>query len=143
MTNKKKKSVNYKRIMYVAIAIIILIAVVILITKIFGSSNKSKSTDEHFKFESYSGETKISDLDVTFKKNKITDVTITLYFDSSATAKELETIYKLESSYEKVSSNGNKLIMHYNEDELNKLGSLSNRDDVIGKFQNEGYVYKK
>lgn len=138
----KKTKINYKLIAAIAILIVAIILIVIFAVKANKSNKKKTIENSELKFEFVSNDVVISELEIKYKNDKVNDAIITYIFDNNEIAKEIAAVYKEQDEYVDVKVEDNKMTMHYNEKEVNTLQNLT-KEEIIQRFENQGYVYKK
>ena len=140
-----KNKLDSKKILCIVAIIVVLISLILFFSlKSSKSTKKNDSKKENYSvyFDSFSNGEKIGSLEVVFKNNKVNDVIVIYDFDSNAIAKEVAAAYKDGKEFKNIQTDGTKLVMHYNDEEINKLVSLD-KADIISRFEGQGYKSRK
>lgn len=138
----KKSKFNLKLLISILVLIIAIILIVFFAVKATKSSKKNKVEDNVLNFELYSDNILISELEIDYKNMKVNDVILSMVYEDESIAKEIANIYKQESEFSDVVLKGNKVVMHYNENDVLKISNLSKKE-LIERFEQQGYVYQK
>ena len=77
-----------------------------------------------------------------YKDKALSDITLTLYFDTKDVARAVYNEYKKLGEFSKYDQNKNKVILYYKESDVSDYKTY-NKDDLILEFNQMGYVYKK
>ena len=125
---KVNYKINYKLIAAIAVLVLAIILIIVFAVKANKSSKKKTVENSALKFEIVSNDIVVSELEVKYKNNKVNDAIITYIYDSNEIAKEISTYYKEAEEYVDITVQDNKMIMHYNEKEINILQNLSKKE---------------
>ena len=134
-----------KKLTIALVAGLIVIATALLI--IFGikgseeAESKNPKTNYTLVFNETNEGKKIQSLSFIYKKSKLEDITLTLYYDNAEVAEELVELYKEENEFKDVTQNKEKVILHYSDNELNKYIRYS-KEELIEMLEGQGYVYQ-
>lgn len=130
--------------------IIAIIVVVLIVGLVFGltklNKGKSKKEDKNnytIKYSLYGSDKKLQQR-VTFiyEKKKLTDVTLTLYFEDKDTAKSMYNQYKKINDFRKYETKSNRVILYYNYSDVDNY-KLYSQEELDAEFAAEGFVLTK
>lgn len=134
---------NKKNILIAASILVAIIAIVL----VFVFSGKSKNSNNNEKKDYtlvfdyiYEDGNKNHSLKFDYKKNKLNDVELTLYFTDTDIAEEVLGMYSEETQYIHGRVDGTKVILHYSKDEKAKYSSYTKKK-LIDYLKGEGYTY--
>jgi len=130
--------------------IIAIIVVVLIVGLVFGltklNKGKSKKEDKNnytIKYSLYGADKKLQQR-VTFiyEKKKLTDITLTLYFEDKDTAKSMYNQYKKINDFRKYETKSNRVILYYNYSDVDNY-KLYSQEELDAEFTAEGFVLTK
>lgn len=137
------KNLNKKNIL-IAAAILVAIIAIVLVFVFSGKSDKDSKKgkqDYTLVFDYvYEDGNKNHTLKFDYKKGKLKDVVLTLYFTDTDIAEEVLGMYLEEAEYTTGNVEGTKVILHYSKDELAKYSPLTKKK-LIASLKEEGYTY--
>lgn len=132
----------------IAIAAAILVAIIAIVL-VFVFSNKSKETNKNEKKDYvlvfdyiYEDGNKNHTLKFDYRKGKLSDVILILYYTDTDIATEVLKMYLEEPEYKEGTVDKYNVVLHYSDSELSKYKSY-NKKKLIKYMETEGYTYKK
>ena len=138
------KNISLKLKILIAILILVMAVclVVVFVFKADKEDKNKKGKNTTMTFEAYINGSTISSVDIKLLDDTLKDIKITYYYENKDIAKEVADLYKEEKYFDKVSSDGSKVILHYSKSELNKLANYT-KDDLTEYFKDQGYTKVK
>lgn len=133
-----------KKNIFIAAAILVAIIAIVLVFVFSNKSNKNENKgkqDYTLVFDYiYEDGNKNHTLKFDYKKGKLNDVELTLYFTDTDIAEEVLGMYLEEPEYTTGKVDGTKVILHYSKDELSKYNTYTKKK-LITALKDEGYTY--
>ena len=134
-----------KKTIIIIVAAVILVSLIAILFLLKINSKKVVKEDENnytVKFDYYVDNKVNQRITFIYKDKALSDITLTLYFDTKDVARAVYNEYKKLGEFSKYDQNKNKVILYYKESDVSDYKTY-NKDDLILEFNQMGYVYKK
>lgn len=133
---------NKKKLLFIGIVLLVVIIGLIIMLIVKPNKNNKKTNEDTLVFEYYINEKVSQRVTFIYEKKKLSDITLTLFFESKDIAKGLYKAYKEAKEFRDYKLDGKKVILYYDKADIKDYKSLT-REDIIREFTDMGYEYKK
>lgn len=136
---------NKKKIIIIACALLVLIAGLIILFSIKSNKSKSQKEDENnytIKFDYYTDKNLQQRVTFIYKDKELSDITITVYFESKAVANAVYKEYKSNKEFKDYKTEKNRVILYYKDADVKPYKSYT-KEQIVEEFTSMGYIEKK